>query len=1079
MNRLKKIIFSLLSVFIVLASSYGFIFVTADEGISTSGEQSVQDTLLNPKSPTDQKWFTFNQPNTISRFNQVIDGENAPLEIVIPSTYIDNGGNVQDVLYIESNAFSGNQTITKLIIPDSIMTSGSSAFKNCTQLEEVVLGNSLIEISTEMFRDCTKLSKITYGNSVETIGSNAFINCAFKEMIIPDQIKSIGIDAFRDCNQLTTLDIGKGITELHGFQNTGLKSVVIPDNVVTIKKFAFSNCSKLTSMIIGKGVKTIEDLSFTMSGLENIDIPDNVTTIGEWSFAFCENMKTLTLGKGVRVIEKLAFSKTGIRKIIIPDTVTTIKTSAFSGSQNLNEIVLGNGLETIENDAFFGCAINTMVKIPNSVTNIAGSAFNSNPNITRIVVDNLRSNCAFSVDAPWGATNATVYYQDEYIDMDYTLEKNGYQRNVNYTFTSKNPTLTITKIALPDGTSINVNNQSNYSGTYVANQNDDFTFSVFTNGGTKIDHKVEVRDIGKIDVTTNDIVIRKSVIDTFSLGDFMQYSKWSAKDIDKNVNLPIIIDKTMDQIKSELLNNGDQTVVNISIANDFGTTINRNIVIKIDETIPLIRFVDENNVLKETCVNFGQTIDNFTPTKNGAMVSQWYTDTSLQNAWSFDTAINTDLTLYAKWNWYTYTIIYDTNMSDVVVPNKSNVTVKDADLLPVINKAGYSVSNWKLGNRVITKDTALGEIISSLPNGSLITLHAQWTLNNYTITYNTGFDDITVSNKENVTLNNKKLIPDNLTKVGYTFLGWKNEDKEVTSSTKLESLLTNQPDGSVITLTAQWQRNQYQVEYVFVGDIPSNIEKPNIVSIDHNETLIQPSTMLLKDYVFSGWYTDKNCNKVYDFSKGITENMTLYGKWRYVKSEISNTVDKEIEKEEIINVKITGKIGTDKVSGKIDIDILKDYIKIYGHDGSQLSYNIISSKMNEEAGTYDVVVQLENGETRTISLEIEENNNILLSNDNVGTSQKSNISNNYQILITISGYLLYVVFSIYRVYKKNELNKQVKIGRSVTTVLALILITILYIMSNSDLVIWFYVPSVALIVIATLLFTYQNNLMKQ
>lgn len=50
-------------------------------------------------------------------------------EVVIPSEY--NGKKVTEV---GSYAFSGNKTMTKLTIPDSVTKIGNNAFNNCTAL---------------------------------------------------------------------------------------------------------------------------------------------------------------------------------------------------------------------------------------------------------------------------------------------------------------------------------------------------------------------------------------------------------------------------------------------------------------------------------------------------------------------------------------------------------------------------------------------------------------------------------------------------------------------------------------------------------------------------------------------------------------------------------------------------------------------------------------------------------------------------------------------------------------------------------------------------------------------------------
>lgn len=51
--------------------------------------------------------------------------------------------------------------------------------------------------------------------------------------------------------------------------------------------------------------------------------------------------------------------------------------------------------------------------------------------------------------------------------------------------------------------------------------------------------------------------------------------------------------------------------------------------------------------------------------------------------------------------------------------------------------------------------------------------------------------------------------------------------------------------------------------------------------VDEGEVLTQPAdpTTISDNWVFLGWYTDSKCTKPYDFSKPVTNNLTLYPKW--------------------------------------------------------------------------------------------------------------------------------------------------------------------------------------------------------
>ena len=45
------------------------------------------------------------------------------------------------------------------------------------------------------------------------------------------------------------------------------------------------------------------------------------------------------------------------------------------------------------------------------------------------------------------------------------------------------------------------------------------------------------------------------------------------------------------------------------------------------------------------------------------------------------------------------------------------------------------------------------------------------------------------------------------------------------------------------------------------------------------DTVSAPADLTASGYVLAGWYTDAECTAAYNFSRSVTENMTLYAKW--------------------------------------------------------------------------------------------------------------------------------------------------------------------------------------------------------
>ena len=186
------------------------------------------------------------------------------------------------VTAISSHAFSDNQTIKTLKIPDSVKTIEYS-ISNCNNLESAYLGDGVETVYA--FDCCEKLKKVYLGKSVSDL-EHSFHNChelsAFE--IAPDNDYFCVID---------------GVL----FSMDKTKLVLCP-------------CGKKGIYTIPYGTKVIGEDAFENSDLEEIIIPNTVEILEYGAFEYTWGMKKLTIPSSVVEIGYEAISA-GIKEIVI------------------------------------------------------------------------------------------------------------------------------------------------------------------------------------------------------------------------------------------------------------------------------------------------------------------------------------------------------------------------------------------------------------------------------------------------------------------------------------------------------------------------------------------------------------------------------------------------------------------------------------------------------------------------------------------------------------------------------------------------------------------------------------------
>lgn len=178
---------------------------------------------------------------------------------------------------------------------------------------------------------------------------------------------------------------------------------------------------------------------------------------------------------------------------------------------------------------------------------------------------------------------------------------------------------------------------------------------------------------------------------------------------------------------------------------------------------------------KYTCGKGLSRLPVYSDSETKTYVSGWYLDEACTQKFSeiqpFTRQEN--LTLYAKFEKYTYTVEFDSNSGSGSMASISLAYDESKALTAnTFTRTGYDFVGWSQDYDATEAEFADGATVSILTetNGDYITLYAVWSLSHYTITYelNGGTNG---ANAESYTINDVITLAD-ATKEGVEFLGW-------------------------------------------------------------------------------------------------------------------------------------------------------------------------------------------------------------------------------------------------------------------------------------------------------------------
>lgn len=234
--------------------------------------------------------------NTTEDVVEVTSGGNVSGKVTIPETVEDLNGKKFTVVRIGDSAFSGENDITEVVLPETISSIGEYAFNECRELTNINLPDALTDM-----------------------GRSAFYRTNLKEIVVPGGLKKLPDAAFMDNFNTKSVIIKPGVEEIDhaAFAYCGMQSLELPATLKKIGFVAFQNCASLVS----------------------VSIPDAVVELDNSAFYECTKLATVSLSSSLTRIGNSAFNGcSSLVMIIFPETLEKIEDNAFANCVSLNHV---------------------------------------------------------------------------------------------------------------------------------------------------------------------------------------------------------------------------------------------------------------------------------------------------------------------------------------------------------------------------------------------------------------------------------------------------------------------------------------------------------------------------------------------------------------------------------------------------------------------------------------------------------------------------------------------------------------------------------------------------------------------
>lgn len=302
----------------------------------------------------------------------------------------------------------------------------------------------------------------------------------------------------------------------------------------------------------------------------------------------------------------------------------------------------------------------------------------------------------------------------------------------------------------------------------------------------------------------------------------------------------------------------------------------------------------------QTTINHGEKLSEPIVTKAGYTLIGWYTDGQFVNKWNFNTAVTTDLAIYAKWqlnNPTAVSITSDSHTYETATNFTINLTYEHA----IKNKLSVSVK-WYRNNELISGQNGLSLTEKLFIAGTyeyravLVLTHDGNTIevDNNTITINLTQKDIKITNivyagngviswEDADAVASYKVYLLKIGTSGYVYESSMLTSKSVnvwsyiTSGGAYSLIIEKYIDSELLGSIDSETFNIYEVRFeTYITPAPATHKS---IIVDYGDSVSEPTSPYKEGYVFDGWYLDSAKTNSCEFPIIVTGNIVIYANY--------------------------------------------------------------------------------------------------------------------------------------------------------------------------------------------------------